>query len=107
MGKVNTLIQYPENPPKPLGEYLIIKEIKPKKTKGGIVMPDGTSNEYLQVSHIVHDLGEIKTDLIKEGDKVVAKSYGSEVMCARQETEEETTDYLLIPANQIIGIYVD
>lgn len=109
-----TYKKMPKDPAKPLEGNIVVKRVvqkvtkeqeeeKPKKDAKGREKPLEPVLLYNYTE--IHDLGEY-TDLpYKVGDKVNIISYGREVVTAEIESDIEDICFVILPPNQVIGVY--
>jgi chaperonin GroES len=91
---------------KPLGNRALIQRLKPKTTKGGILLPDSAQEKPKEGIVVaigpgkIDDNGKHEPMNIKLGDKVLFSSYsGTEV---KNLSEEE--EFLIMSEDDILGI---
>ena len=90
---------YPENPPAPRGNYVLLKEVDYVQKEGEVTRTVTLENKG------DCDLGDISV-----GDTIAILNYGQELLVAYKEEMEGKTvknkiNYLLVNCNQIVGKY--
>ncbi len=88
---------------KPLNDYVVLQQVKAEKKVGSIIVAE-TKNKSNTATIIAvgpgkkNDKGIIETIDLKVGQKVIYKEYAS------TDYDDNNTKYLLIRAEDIIGI---
>ena len=83
---------------KPLKDRVLIQPIKePKKTKGGIYIPESAKEKPLFAKAV--EIGDDKKNItVKKGDKVLYEKFGG------TEIEVDGETYLLVKMNDILAV---
>ncbi|MFA6796386.1 MAG: co-chaperone GroES [Bacilli bacterium] len=88
---------------KPLNDYVVLQQVKTEKKVGSIIVAD-TKNKSNTATVVAvgpgrrNDEGKLEKIDLKVGQKVIYKEYTS------TDYEENNTKYLLVRADDIIGV---